>query len=456
MTKNAGPVSAIRSKKRCSFIFLLCSMVSLIVLSAQDSFALPVFARKYHTACSTCHIAFPARNGFGEAFRNNGYRFPDGTDEDMVKEEPIKLGQDAYKDVFPDAIWPSDLPNMPSLGFLAKSGGSMTKNSTTGKFKDVNIDSELDIFFAGTITKQLSYIGDLAVAPDATTLGRLQLLWTFKPGLGIAWGDIGFPEQFDLISTKAGTDQNGYVASLPNPNKGVELRIAGNTGTCGGYSLLAGIGRNSQFGSTGFESFEGNIADTRFVRATYKLGGNGLMSGVGGSYGVQAIGMDNSITFGVDYVNSGQGASTGSADSFAGLTKTAYSGDVRINYGPLRAVAQYARFNEVLNDGVLVGAADDGSDIAIAGKNFGKRTALSLEADYWVYPWLFGLVRYEHLQDDLNGRINKVIPGIGALLRPNVKFGIEYVSVSKDAVAETSAAGLASANSIALYTQVGF
>ena len=458
MTKNAGPVSAIRSKKRCSFIFLLCSMVSLIVLSAQDSFALPVFARKYHTACSTCHIAFPARNGFGEAFRNNGYRFPDGTDEDMVKEEPIKLGQDAYKDVFPDAIWPSDLPNMPSLGFLARSGGSLKKSPTTG-YRNVDVNSSVDMFFAGTITRQLSYIGDLNFGTDPTTLGRLQLLWTFKPGIGIAWGDIGFPEQFDLISTTPGADLNGYAVTLPNPNKGIELRIAGNTGTCGGYSFLAGIGRNSQFGAAGFDNVSGNFADTRFVRATFKVGGNGLMSGVGGSYGVQAIGMDNSVTFGVDYVNSGQGASTGSGDAYAGLTKTAYSGDVRINYGSLRAVAQYARFNEVVNDGVLAGAADDGSDIAIGGKDFGKRSALSLEADYWIYPWLFGLVRYEHLQDDFNGKINKVIPGIGALLRPNVKFGIEYVAVTKEAstiAGASSAAFDQAANSISLYTQVGF
>ena len=461
MTKKPGPGSAIRKKKRCSFIFLLCSMVSLIVLSAQESFALPVFARKYHTACSTCHIAFPARNGFGEAFRNNGYRFPDDTDEEMVKEEPIKLGQDAYKDVFPDAIWPSDIPNMPSLGFLAKSGFKMEKNPITGKYKDVGVDEELNIFFAGTITKQLSYIGDFNIDggnngsdASATQLGRLQFIWTFKPGLSIAWGTVGFPEQFDIISTHAGTDKDGYAASLPNPNRGVELRIAGNTGTTGGYSILAGIGRNSEAG--GNPGINGNAGDTRFVRATYKIGGNGLMSGVGGTYGVQAIGMDNSVTFGINYVNSGQGVSTDSEDLIAGLTKTAYSGDVRVNYGPLRAVTQYARFNEVLNAGELPAATEDGSRIPIGGLNYGKRTALSLEADYWVYPWLFALVRYEHLQDDLNGRINKVIPGVGALLRPNVKFGVEYVSVSKDAVAEGSDAGNAAGNSINFYTQVGF
>ncbi len=467
MTKKAGFTLCTIKKGASPFIFLVCSMVSLIVLSAQDSFALPVFARKYHTACSTCHIAFPTRNGFGEAFRNNGYRFPNDTDEDMVKEEPIKLGQEAYKDVFPDAIWPSDLPNMPSLGFLAKTGARMEKNSATGKYKDVGIDEELNIFFSGTITKQLSYIGDFNIdggnyGSDAagTSLGRLQFVWAFHPGINIAWGTVGFPEQFDMISTRAGTDKDGYAASLPNPNRGIELRIAGNTGSTGGYSLLAGIGRNSEIGATdgtgGDLGVNANIADSRFVRATYKIGGNGLLSGVGGSYGVQALGMDDSITFGVDVVNSGQGANTGSEDNIAGLTKTAFSGDVRINYGPVRAVAQYARFNEVLNAAPLTGAAEDGSDIPRGGFDYGKRTALSLEADYWLYPWLFGLVRYEHLQDNLNGRINKVIPGVGALLRPNVKFGLEYVSVSKDAVAELSDAGRSAQNSITLYTQVGF
>ncbi len=466
MRKDTVPGSSIRKKKKCGFIFLFCCIVSLIVLSAKESFALPVFARKYHTACATCHIAFPVRNGFGEAFRNNGYRFPDETDEEMVKEEPIKLGQDAYKDVFPNAIWPSDLPNMPSLGFLAKFGATMPKNSTQGdpgnsyrgNYKDVLTNEEVDMFFAGTITRQLSYIGDLSFdggtsGGDAvsTTLGRLQFVWTFKPGLSIAWGTVGFPEQFDLISTRAGTDLNGYAASLPNPNRGIELRIAGNTGTTGGYSLLAGIGRNSEAGTS--ETVSSHMRDTRFIRATYKIGGNGLLSGVGGTYGLQAIGLDNSVTFGINYVNSGQGVKTGSEDMIAGLTKTAYSGDVRVNYGPLRAVGQYARFNEVIINEV--------PDVE-GPLNFGKRTALSLEGDYWVYPWLFGLVRYEHLKDDFNGKIDKIIPGIGALIRANFKVGVEYVAVNKNVGIDRpsdnhpSTAFNTAGNSINLYSQLGF
>ncbi|HVR87262.1 MAG TPA: hypothetical protein VMU54_23260, partial [Planctomycetota bacterium] len=39
--------------------------------------ALPEWARKYKTSCVTCHEAFPSLNSVGEAFRLNGYRFPD-------------------------------------------------------------------------------------------------------------------------------------------------------------------------------------------------------------------------------------------------------------------------------------------------------------------------------------------------------------------------------------------
>ena len=38
---------------------------------------IPAFARKYRTGCTTCHTAAPKLNVLGEAFRLNGYRFPE-------------------------------------------------------------------------------------------------------------------------------------------------------------------------------------------------------------------------------------------------------------------------------------------------------------------------------------------------------------------------------------------
>ena len=432
--------------KRTSPLFWIMALMAPMMLLWNDAMAIPAFARKYHTACSTCHIAFPARNGFGEAFRNNGYRFPDNTDEEMVKEEPIKLGSDSYKKVFPDAIWPSDLPNMPTLGFLAKVGAFSEKES--GKYRNSQFDQELDVFFAGTITNQISYIGDFALTEnDATKLGRLQLLWTFKPGVTMVVGTVGFPEQFDMISMRGGGDRNGFAAQMPNPNKGAELRLVGAVGTDASYSLLAGVGRNSQTAGQTVDvnaaSAGGSFADTKYGRATLKIGGNGLLSGSGGKFGNQYIGLDNSITFGVDLFHSSNGANSNAEDYTNGLTKNAYEGDIRINYGNARLVAQYARFNEVI--------ADATTDISS-----GKRDAISLEGDYWFYPWLFGAVRYETLKDDLNGEYRKLIPGIGALLRPNCKIGVEYVSVSKDTFSDLAVSSYRPTNSWSFYAQLGF
>ena len=397
MTKEAGPISALRIRKNRHLITLVCSFVLLFVSWSAESYAVPAFARKYHTACSTCHLAFPVRNGFGEAFRNNGYRFPNGADDEMVKEEPIPLGQEAYKNVFPDAIWPSDIPNMPSLGFLAQASVSAPKDKQTGKFKDTNFDEEIGVFFAGTVTHQISYFGDFALNNEAATLGRLVLLWSFKPGINLALGDVGFPELFTSVSARPNGDKDSYSTSLPNPNRGIELRIAGNTGTSGGYSLLAGVGRNSTpvDGEHG-----GNIADTRYVRATWKIGGNGLLSGVGGTIGLPAIGLDNSVTLGANYYNSVKGGEPATADlGLNGRTRNAFGGDITANYGQFRAIAQYTRFNDVIYYTVI--------DDPASAVNYGKRTAIALEGDYWIYPWLYGVIRFEKIEDHLNGKISK-------------------------------------------------
>ena len=447
MANKVGPGSAIQKKKSCKFIVFACGLLSLVTFWGNESQAVPAFARKYHTACSTCHLAFPVRNGFGEAFRNNGYRFPGGTDDEMIKEEPIALGQESYKKVFPDAIWPSDIPNMPSLGFLASATVTVPKDRFSGNYKNTNFAEELGVFFAGTVDHHISYFGDFAMNDESAKLGRLVMLWTFRPGVNLALGDVGFPELFTLISARPNGDKDSYSTSLPNPNRGVELRIAGDTGESGGYSLLAGVGRNnSPFNTTAStgENQGGHFADTKYARATFKVGGNGLLSGVGGTLGQNAIGQDNAVTFGLNYFNSSRGGEAPPTDideansHTIGRSKSAYAADIVANYGQFRTVAQYARFNEVID---------------FAGVDWGKRTAFAAEADYWIYPWLFGAVRYEHVKDNLNGKINKFIPGVAALIRANAKVGIEYVAVSKDALAESnSIAG----NSFSLYTQLGF
>lgn len=87
----------------------------LMFFSSSNSYAIPPFARKYQTSCQTCHLDFPKLNDFGKAFKDAGFKFP-ADDENYIKEPPVMLGAPAYKETFPDSIWPGTIPGMPPIG----------------------------------------------------------------------------------------------------------------------------------------------------------------------------------------------------------------------------------------------------------------------------------------------------------------------------------------------------
>lgn len=98
------------------------ALALVTLLYSPDAQAIPAFARRYETSCQTCHLAFPKLTPFGEAFRRNAYRFPDGGDATVEKEEPLSLGADAQKDVFPRAVWPGQIAGRLPLSVLLQMG----------------------------------------------------------------------------------------------------------------------------------------------------------------------------------------------------------------------------------------------------------------------------------------------------------------------------------------------
>src|SRR5688572_13006636 len=91
------------------------AMAAVLLIALVDSAeALPVFARRYATSCTTCHIVIPKLNPFGLAFRNNGYRIP-LNDERFIKTPDVQLGAPAWKQLWPNAVWPGAIPGMPPV-----------------------------------------------------------------------------------------------------------------------------------------------------------------------------------------------------------------------------------------------------------------------------------------------------------------------------------------------------
>ncbi len=149
-------------------VFAIVGM--LFAMFPQDSQAIPPFARKYKTSCTTCHWGtFPKLNAFGKAFFANGLRMPGGGDEVFIKDEPVEMGASAWSRLFPKAVWPGEIPGLPPIGFKMISQFNVTKErphsargSATGSPERVNdtafvgIDA-IEVLLGGTFGETLSF-----------------------------------------------------------------------------------------------------------------------------------------------------------------------------------------------------------------------------------------------------------------------------------------------------------
>lgn len=107
---------------------LTAGMVVVLLVTPNRSYAIPAFARKYGTSCTTCHLDFPKLNDFGKAFKDAGFKFPKD-DESMLKEPPVMLGAEAQKQAWPNAVWPGEIPGNVPVGLRMNNFFQVTGNN---------------------------------------------------------------------------------------------------------------------------------------------------------------------------------------------------------------------------------------------------------------------------------------------------------------------------------------
>lgn len=163
-----------------------------LCVCAGDSSATPAFARKYRTSCGTCHTSFPKLNAFGEAFRIGGYQIPGG-DEAFIKEEPVSLGSEAWKRVFPEGVWPSRIPETVPLAvratgaFVADLRGLGEPDSETkdGMYRFL-FPAAFNLYAAGNLAEDMSlwFSAHVFQGSDWGSLGKLHVTFV---SIGDAW-----------------------------------------------------------------------------------------------------------------------------------------------------------------------------------------------------------------------------------------------------------------------------
>src|SRR6266704_6337161 len=120
-------------------------LLFLVLMPTRRVVAIPAFARKYQTACATCHSNPPELNDFGEAFKKNGFKFPKD-DETFVKEPPVLLGSKAQKEAFPGAVYPGEIPGYLPIAFRYEGNFTLNRKQPRGVIQQNGFTPRSDLF----------------------------------------------------------------------------------------------------------------------------------------------------------------------------------------------------------------------------------------------------------------------------------------------------------------------
>jgi hypothetical protein len=410
---------------------------------------LPHFSRKYATSCSTCHIAPGKLNAEGEAFRLNGYRFP-VDDEILRDDDPVPLGAEPWKDLWPDAIWPGELPGSFPLSLHMANDVRVGRQADGPIRVSFRFPQAVHVVSAATLGGGIASYFEVGWRPGSGAhVGeakiKIQDILPFLPSRALnVWAGsqdlhlITFADpSLDQAARHAFTWQRLSLADwqLRDPTTG-ELIVSENrfrlSGTrpaielngmaAGRFYYGFGLAQPPP-GGTG----EGHASDV-FLKLRYKAGG---------------IGLDGRATAGSEPLAwAGQLLDTGlTLEHFAYFGESSLTGpgetDRHRSFG-FAARAVHGRWD--LGIGHVRGR--NSRPWGLPGQE-ARHSSLFGRAEYMVYPWVIGSLRIDRTEiratsPDPNHpgfdpfQRDRLLPGVVMLLRQNVRLIAEGELLLRD------------------------
>ncbi|MEJ2052056.1 MAG: hypothetical protein P8Y60_19865, partial [Calditrichota bacterium] len=356
----------------------LVLMILLVFGTARKAEAIPVFARKYKTSCATCHTAFPKLNAFGQAFRRLGYHFPGGQDAEMVKEKPVSMGAEAYKKLWPNAIWPGDIPATAPIALLLES--EVTANSAADQ---TNVDfsgmmGEMEVLAGGTLGKNINFLSSVEIGRDGVDiemgyLGFFNLLRDASLNLKVGQ----FPPEVMFITTHRRFGPDYWITTRTVGDNEWSLEDSQK-----GFEASGILGKGRLVYDVGLVEGSGNIQNPfkePYLHLAYKFGGlpyNGITEKAGIS-GQQGWG-NNSLQIG----------------GFTYLGKSELRQDFQDRFYILGTDAAFIWRSLKVN--AAFSFRKDNQPFLYQSGAEAHINNLFVEGDYLIYPWLIPTLRYEN------------------------------------------------------------
>lgn len=400
---------------RLVLLVLVASFMSLFFLADRAS-AIPAFARRYETSCTTCHIVPPKLNAFGIAFKNNGYRMP-GEDEKFIKQPDVPMGAPGWKKMWPKKdVWPGAIQDrVPLSGAIEFVVDVAPKDPVKVDFA---LPEEFELLSGGTLGSRFSFFGDLAFefADGATEVDlerghfNIQLL-NNNPALNLRLGRMETgATPFSRFSWRL-TDQDFIVSDFRAVPGGFRFRsrqqgfeLWGARNGPGGGGLQYSVGLVNGSGSSNDDNSQKDV----YASASYKFRGFGVAGPTKPLDTLKSVEnyMDNSIEVGVFAHNGRTGAT------------------------PLEEVRFYRtgfKVNAYVNRLNIFGAYVRGRDLVLAtGPPRLKSNAWFVEGDVVTVPWIVGILRYDQaIGDPAFLHVKRLVPGVAIMVRANVIISAE-------------------------------
>ncbi|NIT59408.1 MAG: hypothetical protein GWN00_25260, partial [Aliifodinibius sp.] len=368
-------------------------------------------------------------NSFGEAFRQNGFQYP-VDDEAMTKNDPIELGADAYKRVWPNAIWPGAIPGDIPIAIRARSSFSYEKQAEP---EMSFTPPTLQLISGGTLGEDVSFFigAHLFEEGEIGSIDRFYLkldniLNSVLPDklLYIRAGQF-IPEIVPFASNHRGLTItpyafNTYDLSLGESFAAEHIHGGGPFGIENfqlGVEASGIIARRNRY-VAGFVNGNGSFQDNNdakdgYIRLVHKFGGmafDGSWNEGAEPYGGTGNNwVEKSLALGVfGYKGASRNeTSVGQED----LEFYRLGADVNVFFGDLNLYGGYMYGNNEM----VTGDAQTEMDYDI----------FFAEGNYVLYPWLIGVLRYEEARPEGLNSIRRVVPNITALFRANIKWVVE-------------------------------
>jgi hypothetical protein len=443
------------------------SFTSLVLLQGRTTYGIPAFARKYQTACATCHNNPPELNDFGWAFKKNGFKFPKD-DASFVKQPQLKLGAAAYKQIFPRAIYPGEIPGNVPIGFRFEGYlNYMNRQPLALGFQprvDLFAPDTFTVISAGSLGDNFSWWID----DDISTEGS-----GAEGGLGdgyLKYNDLGhflrLPK--DTLNVRVGQFEldlpftQARTINLSDYDIYDEPAVAGDMGTTNNPFVLGAPQRGIEFGGYPNDgNFNWSVALTNGSNdGPPATNGKNVYINVFQQFNLDRDHAQRKEVQGAgpagphDHTSLRLGAFYDHGNNAINTDGTLFPGFQAINE-PYYRVGSYFRFKyqsrfEVYGMGTY--SHDDNLIPNFTTQRLDQGAGINfsggfVEAEYWAYPWLIPLFRYDVVNAPFDYYAgvsrrfarSRFSPGVQMLIRPNIKFDFEYNRSWEEPVPGTTA-----------------